>query len=101
MATLHKFNGWADLFLTTPAGGLEDVYAGVTKVFPKFHGLVANVTWHDFHSDTGHLHYGEEWDASLGLKLGKVSILTKFADYTAKGFGADTRKFWLEADYAF
>jgi hypothetical protein len=24
MATLHKFDGWADLFLTTPANGLGD-----------------------------------------------------------------------------
>ena len=26
LATLHKFNGWADLFLTTPNAGLEDAY---------------------------------------------------------------------------
>jgi hypothetical protein len=33
MATLHKFNGWADLFLTTPAAGLRDLYAGLAKSF--------------------------------------------------------------------
>ncbi len=26
LATLHIFNGWADLFLTTPANGLKDLY---------------------------------------------------------------------------
>ena len=28
LATLHRFNGWADKFLTTPANGLDDRYAG-------------------------------------------------------------------------
>ncbi len=101
MATLHKFNGWADLFLTTPAAGLEDVYTGLAKVFPKAKGLTLNVTWHDFHSDIGHVKYGEEWDASVGFKVRKVALLAKYADYKAKGFGVDTTKFWLEADYAF
>ncbi|MCW1382885.1 alginate export family protein [Novosphingobium sp. KCTC 2891] len=101
MATLHKFNGWADLFLTTPAAGLEDAYVGLAKALPKLNGLTANVTWHTFHSEAGHIHYGDEWDASIGLKVRKVALLAKYADYSAKGFGADTRKFWLEADYAF
>ncbi|KPF52381.1 MULTISPECIES: alginate export family protein [unclassified Novosphingobium] len=101
MATLHKFNGWADLFLTTPKSGLEDVYVGLAKAFPKLHGLNANVTWHDFHSDVGHVKFGEEWDASVGFKVRKVALLAKYADYKAKGFGVDTTKFWLEADYAF
>ena len=32
LATLHKFQGWADKFLTTPPNGIEDLYvnAGVT-----------------------------------------------------------------------
>ena len=29
LATLHKFNGWADKFLVTPAAGLEDLYASL------------------------------------------------------------------------
>lgn len=104
MATLHKFNGWADLFLTTPNTGLQDEYATLAKVFPKVKalpGLNANVTYHRFHSDVGSTLFGDEWDASLGFKVRKVSLLAKFADYQAKGFGIDTRKFWLEADYAF
>lgn len=101
MATLHKFNGWADVFLTTPAAGLEDIYVGASKAFPKLSGLNAAVTWHTFHSEVGHLHYGDEWNASLGFKVRKVTLLAKFADYNAKGFGVDTRKVWLQAEYAF
>ena len=28
LATGHKFQGWADKFLTTPGDGIEDVYIG-------------------------------------------------------------------------
>ncbi len=104
MATLHKFNGWADIFSNTPANGLRDLYAGASYTFPAttpVRGLNASVTWHDFRSDSGGVHYGSEWDASLGFRLGPVTLLAKYADYNAKGFAADTRKFWLQAEYGF
>jgi hypothetical protein len=107
MATLHKFNGWADLFLTTPNTGLRDAYLGATYKFESvkaLRGLNAAVTWHSFDSDTGRRNYGDEWDASLGFKLGKVAVLAKYADYRRHGapdFAADvdTRKFWLQAEF--
>lgn len=105
MATLHKFNGWADIFLaSTPAAGLEDWYGGVTYKFTKVKalpGLNAAVTFHRFESDIGSLHYGDEWNASLGFKLGRTSILAKYADYNAKGFSADKKIFWLQAEFAY
>jgi len=104
MATLHKFNGWADLFLTTPAAGLEDAWLTVGRKFDGVKllpGLNANITFHQFDSAVGDVEYGTEWDASLGFKLGKVGLLLKYADYAARGFGADTRKFWLQAEWAF
>ena len=30
LATLHKFQGWADKFLTTPGNGIDDRYATLT-----------------------------------------------------------------------
>jgi hypothetical protein len=104
MATLHKFNGWADLFLTTPPAGLEDAYVSLAKSFDRVKllpGLNANVVFHQFDSAAGDVEYGTEWDASAGFRLGKVGLLVKYADYTAKGFGLDTRKLWLQADWAF
>lgn len=108
MATLHKFNGWADMFLTTPQtatyAGLQDAYAGATYKFAQVKalpGLNAAVTYHRYDSDTGDKHYGNEWDASLGFKLRQFSILAKYADYDAKDFGVNTRKFWLEMDFAY
>ena len=105
MATLHKFNGWADLFLTTPANGLQDVYGGVTYAFAKgkaLPGLNAAVTYHQFDSHIGSVSFGHEWDASVGLKLARgVNLLAKYADYTARGFGVNTRKAWLQVEFAY
>lgn len=104
MATLHKFNGWADMFLTTPPAGLEDAYVSVSRKFDGvrlFPGLNATLAFHQFDSARGDLEYGTEWDASLGFKVGKVGVLVKFADYDARGFAVDTRKLWLQAEWAF
>ena len=104
MATLHKFNGWADLFLTTPTTGLEDGYVSLSRKFDQVNvlpDLNATVAFHQFDSDVGNIEYGTEWDASLGFKLGRLALLAKFADYDAKDFGVDTRKFWLQAEWAF
>ena len=103
MATLHKFNGWADLFLTTPPAGLEDAYVSVGRTFDGVRllpGLNANLTYHRFDSAVGGLDYGAEWDASVGFRIGRVALLVKYADYDAQGFGVDTRKFWLQAEWA-
>jgi hypothetical protein len=103
LATLHKFNGWADVFLVTPDNGIEDVYVGLAYKFPAIKalpGLNAQVVWHSYDSDFGGIDYGEEWNASLGFKLGPVGLF-KYANYDAAGFGADTEKFWLQAEYGF
>lgn len=103
MATLHKFNGWGDMFLTTPANGLEDAYVSVGRKFEHVKalpGLNATIVFHQFDSAVGNKEYGTEWNASLGFKLGRVGLLAKFADYDARDFGVDTRKFWLQAEWA-
>lgn len=104
MATLHKFNGWADLFLTTPNNGLKDIYGGLAYSFPTvkgIKGLNAQVTYHQFDSHVGGVDFGHEWDASIGFRTGRIAWLAKYADYTAHGFGTDTSKFWLQAEIAF
>lgn len=104
MATLHKFNGWADTFLTTPAAGLQDIYVGAKYTFPgitALEGLNAGVTYHSFDSDLGSIDYGTEWDASIGFTIGKIALLAKYADYNASALGVDTRKFWLQAGWSY
>ena len=104
MATLHKFNGWADLFLTTPAAGLEDAHVTLSRQLAPvklLRTLDATIAFHQFDSAAGDAEYGTEWNASLGFKLGKTAVLVKYADYDAKDFGTDTRKLWLQAEWAF
>ncbi len=108
LATLHKFNGWADAFLNTPNEGLQDLYinAGykIGDVGP-IKGVGFNVIYHDFQSDVADLNFGQEIDAVIKGKLGKVGLLLKYADYrdadeTEARF-ADERIFWAQASYKF
>jgi hypothetical protein len=104
MATLHKFNGWADTFLTTPALGLEDAYVSIGRNIDgarALPGLNFGLAFHQFDSAAQDLEYGTEVDASVGFRAGPVALLLKFADYQARDFGADTRKLWLQAEWAF
>ncbi|MCT2398787.1 alginate export family protein [Novosphingobium mangrovi (ex Huang et al. 2023)] len=104
LATLHAFNGWADLFLTTPASGLRDYHGGVSKAFGNagpLKGVKAAVIYHKFESDFGSTNYGQEWDASLGFQVAGYPILLKYANYDAKAFGTDTEKFWLQIGFKY
>lgn len=102
LATLHAFNGWADKFVVTPAGGLEDRYFAAGGKFGrgaragKFAWVAA---WHDYRADTGG-RYGREWNASLGFPVrGPVNGLVKVADYRSGGFARDTTKLWLQLEW--
>jgi hypothetical protein len=106
LATLHKFNGTADVFLTTPAAGLQDAYASAAYQLGDLgalKGIAANVTWHQFDSDVGDTEYGTEWDAQIGFKLRQVAFLAKYARYDAVSFPAtgDVEKFWLSLEIAY
>jgi hypothetical protein len=103
LATLHAFNGWADKFLVTPNGGLDDRYLATGGKFGsgeqvgKFSWAAA---WHDYRADTGG-HYGREWNASLGFPVhGKLTGLAKVADYRSDGFARDTTKLWIQLEWA-
>jgi hypothetical protein len=93
LATLHKFQGWADKFLGTPANGIEDVYVGVKG---KAGPVALAATWHEFESNEGGLDYGSELNLIATYALNKnLKLQFKFADYKEKGFATDTTKFWL------
>jgi hypothetical protein len=107
LATLHKFNGWADKFLVTPANGLRDLYVTVGRKMPvvaMLPGLNGSVTWHRFDSDRLGRAYGDEWDAQIGFRLRGTGVLLKYAAYDRAGAAdfagdADTDKFWLQLEW--
>jgi hypothetical protein len=103
LATLHKFQGWADKFLVTPPNGVKDWYGSAAYGWKKPLGLDAinaSLVYHRFDSDRVGLHYGKEWDAQLSARKGRWTATAKLADYDADQFATDTRKFWLQFEYS-
>lgn len=102
LATLHKFNGWADKFLGTPASGLTDTYFSVsTKVGPG----KLTAAYHIFDADesTATLdELGSEFDIAYAGKFGKgYNAGIKAAIYSADDHSVDTNKVWLWLGKAF
>lgn len=97
LATLHKFNGWADKFLGTPDAGLNDFYVSGSYNFSgAAKGLKAMAVYHKFTAQFGDRDYGSEIDLLLAYKINKTyNVSLKYADYKADSFSVDTRKFWL------
>ncbi|MAF83873.1 MAG: alginate export family protein [Gammaproteobacteria bacterium] len=101
LATLHKFNGWADKFLGTPGSGLEDTYIALSTKVSK--GSMALIL-HDFSSDVGGTDFGQEYDFVAKWPISKTySVLGKFAIYDADSASStiDTTKAWLMLTAAF
>lgn len=96
LATLHKFNGWADVFLGTPTDGLTDIYASISG---KLGGGKWMLAYHEFDADDGSADYGDELDISFAKGFGKhYSAGVKYAAYSAGDASTgkvDTDKVWL------
>jgi hypothetical protein len=104
LATLHKFNGNADIFLTTPPNGLQDIYGTIGYTKPKigpFDSLGVLATYHDFTSDRLSLNYGDEINLQVVAKLKKYTFSLKYADYNARAFATDTKKLFASVEWAF
>ena len=95
LATGHAFNGWADVFLTTPDDGLEDTYVYVGGNLP--HGYKAKALYHWFDPDEGSADFGEEFDAVVSKKVSEnMELLAKYAYYHGGDTFPDRAKFWLQ-----
>lgn len=110
-ATKHAFNGWADMFLATPATGLQDAFVTLTATPVKPLSLTA--MYHDYRADTGGQHFGTEIDLLASYAPAKHWLVgAKFADYAAdEGAGTlfpgttqanvDTQKVWAFLTYTY
>lgn len=103
LATLHGFNGWADVFLATPADGLNDYYIWLQAKYADFTG---RLDLHYFTASRGGQSYGREIDASISRPITDyLSFTTKVAwyngfDSAAPAIAADRIKFWLQFDFS-
>jgi hypothetical protein len=107
LATLHKFNGWGDKFLATPANGIDDRYASVgyqLKGVAKLETLSALVAYHNYESERLAVDLGTEVNVQLQAKYQRFLGTLKYADYDAKSGATpvayqDTVKYWVMVDY--
>jgi len=81
LATLHKFNGWADVFLNTPDDGLEDAYLSLET---SASDVALAAIYHQFSADNGGDEYGSELDLQVTTKLSwGAEVGLKYADFSA------------------
>lgn len=116
MATLHPFQGWTDLFTTTPKQGMVDRFITVGATLDKW---TLYSEWHhlssdrDFQTPTGLGNdYGNEWDFSFAYQY-TPTLQAKFeyarfnegdiwgASANAATRKVDTTKSWLTLLYQF
>lgn len=99
LATLHAWNGWADLFLKTPANGLEDLSLSLSYAAGPWKTVAV---YHDFSADTGGADYGTELDLLLAYTTTwKQVFAVKAAMYDADGFARDITKLWAFTSWKF
>ena len=99
LATLHPFNGWADKFLVTPAGGLDDRYV---RAVGESRRIGWTVAYHDFSAATGHSQYGRELDLEVVYRTSwRQQIALTAARYYAAARSADTTKVMVWSTFGF
>ena len=110
LATLHIFNGWADMFLTTPTNGLKDLYFQATYSLPAdtigMKSINPSLIYHSYATDHLGAGIGSEWDAQGELVVdANLSFLAKYANYQGSGvaFGgfADKSIVWLQTAWKY
>lgn len=104
LATLHLFQGWADVFLATPPDGVRDLYAGVAYTTPPWiadQPVTFSVIGHDFSDDGGGADFGTEIDAAARMTINeRVSLEAKAAFFDGEDPRfADRDKVWFSIEY--
>lgn len=106
-ATLHAFQGWADVFLTTPADGIDDYYASLTYAFDidgleVLDGLKLTGVYHLFEAEDSGTDYGSEWDFQISKKFfDRFTLAVTYASYARDQFAADIERFWVTASFKY
>ncbi|WOO41801.1 alginate export family protein [Rubellicoccus peritrichatus] len=107
LATLHKFNGWADAFLATPTTGLRDYYFYHKNALPYGFTFIGAI--HYFTDAKEGETFGKEWDVGLSKKFTEnFSGLVKFAYFDGNGSSTPVNngainnnftKLWVQFDF--
>jgi hypothetical protein len=112
-ATKHAFNGWADMFLNTPATGIKDQYVTLAADLAPYTTKVM-LMYHQYSEDDAPLagstsarDFGTEFNVQVMKQFGaNYTLGVKYADYQADSeistaANLDTKKLWLWAELNF
>lgn len=103
LASIFKFQGWADKLTTTPPNGVRDLYGSLGWSWPKlgaFKAASIQAVYHRFDAERIDSHYGNEVDLLASAKLARYGVSARYATYHADRFATDTHKVWLELTWA-
>lgn len=105
LATLHPFQGWNDLFVTTPPQGIEDFFLsagysiGKAKLLAEYHHIA---------SEFGDIDFGNELNLALSYPLlenlqGKIEYAHFEEDERLAGAARkpDTTRLWFTLNYTY
>ena len=104
LGTLHRLNGTADQFLTTPDEGLRDISISAgykLRSIGIFEDVRAHAQYHWFESDALNRNFGQEIDLELNGKWKNIRLGLEYANYNADGFNSDTQVFILSTEFHF
>lgn len=107
LATLHAFQGWADVFLTTPGQGLRDLSFGIrgrgVNIVSGAPAANWAVVYHDFESDNGSVSFGREFDAVFRVPVNDwLAVELKGARFEGEQPAfPDRTKIWLSIEANF
>lgn len=104
LATLHAFNGFADVFI---AGRTTGTHGGITNAYlshtlPVFHGIKWTNVLHAFGDNSFSTNLGWEYDSVLMKKFGDhFTAIAKFSHFETESNLPTTTRFSLELNYSF
>ncbi|MGJ3241812.1 MAG: alginate export family protein [Opitutales bacterium] len=114
LATVHKFNGWADKFAARSLGlagglsvGLENYYLETGYMIALGNGLTTKVVYHWFEPSERGGEGGTELDLLASYKINKYfSVIGKYGEYDADAnavayFAGDKRMLTLELNLVY
>ncbi len=94
LATLHAFNGWADVFTVTPADGLEDLYFTASTRLP--YDVDVQAIYHLFFSEDRSRDFGGEFDAMISKAITEhIGVSGYLAVFHGESGFPNVQKYWL------
>jgi len=101
LASLHGFQGWADVIGATPTDGLRDLYLRGSRTFAGVRPVKLAGELHDFRDDSGDHRIGREVDAAVSVQLSRsLSLELGGARFeTASSLYPDGTRGWLTLEF--